>query len=186
MGNTLTRSEAISALDNAGWPFYLSDIMVAIGAQESSLHIDAQGPTNANGTIDYGWLQVNSQYVTGPPKYDIIRLLADPVYNARCAYAIFKSQGLAAWVAYTSGDYKKYLPPHMNGPLIAQGSKTWFLVADLQDELNKDVVVTPSPLLVVDGSFGPKTLAALKRWQIANPLAADGVARPADTLRLIP
>ena len=35
--------------------------------------------------------------------------LYNPLNNAKAAYAIFKSQGLGAWSAYTNGAYKQYL-----------------------------------------------------------------------------
>jgi hypothetical protein len=35
--------------------------------------------------------------------------LYNPLNNARAAYAIFKSQGLGAWSAYTNGAYQQYL-----------------------------------------------------------------------------
>ena len=44
----------------------------------------------------------------------------------------------------------------------------------LQGELN--VFVTPSPNLVVDGMYGPKTAAAVKLFQAAHGLAVDGMA----------
>ena len=39
--------------------------------------------------------------------------------------------------------------------------------------------------IVVDGSFGPGTEAALKTWQAANGLEADGVAGPATLAKLL-
>ena len=44
----------------------------------------------------------------------------------------------------------------------------------LQGELN--IFVTPSPNLVVDGMYGPKTTAAVKQFQAAHGLAVDGMA----------
>jgi peptidoglycan hydrolase-like protein with peptidoglycan-binding domain len=36
-----------------------------------------------------------------------------------------------------------------------------------------------------DGDFGPGTEAALKRWQTANGLVADGVAGPRTLAKLL-
>lgn len=48
------------------------------------------------------------------------------------------------------------------------------MVESLQKKLN----------LKVDGSFGPATEAALKQWQIANGLQADGIAGPLTQTKL--
>lgn len=59
---------------------------------------------NTNGTIDFGWLQINSVH-----GYDQTKLKKDPVYTARVAYQIYKSQGLEAWSTYNNGAYKSFL-----------------------------------------------------------------------------
>lgn len=177
--NRLNRTQARLALYAGGWPLDLFDTMTAVGAAESSLLVDVVGPKNADGSEDLGWLQVNSRYVTGGPKYDRIRLLSDPAYNAKCAFQIFKDQGLGAWVAYTSGAHVKFMPPHLGGPDLGVGARAWFLVEELQSVLNH-----AGAALVIDGAFGPKTKAALTAWQQANPVVTDGLARSPDTVRL--
>lgn len=161
----LTRAQAHAALRAAGWLESTLDIMTAVGAQESSLRVDVTGPKNADGTEDYGWLQINSLHCTGSPYWDKNKILSDPVYTAKCALQLYSSRGYKPWVAFTSGAYKKYMPPP-TGPAIAQGCPAWFLVHDLQLFLNAATGST----LAGDGSFGPKTLAALQRYQAAHPV----------------
>lgn len=168
----LTRKQAHAALIQGGWPVSMLDIMTAVGAQESSLRIDVTGPKNANGTEDYGWLQINSMYVTGSPYYDKTLLLSDAAYTAKAAYGIYMRQGIRAWVAYTSGDYKKFMPPPVGAP-IAQGSPAWFLVADVQDALNRAL----GTALVTDGAFGPRTLATLQDYQKLHPVEPNVVGQ---------
>ena len=187
---TLTRAEAKAALTAGGWPPFLLDIMVAIGAQESSLRVEVIGPMNSDGTADLGWLQINSRYTlegphpagVKPGAFSRPQLLSDPAYNAKCGHAIYRGQGLGAWVAYTKGDHVKFLPPHLGGMPLTVGAPAWFLVAELQEALN---AAGASPVLAADGAFGPRTKNALLSWQVRTPLATDGVARAADTVRLI-
>jgi peptidoglycan hydrolase-like protein with peptidoglycan-binding domain len=55
-------------------------------------------------------------------------------------------------------------------------------VAKLQTELNKDPSV--SPKLVVDGSFGPKTEAAVRQYQFAHGLPVTGIVDEDDLIML--
>lgn len=91
-------------LKQAGWPTALIPTMVAIGGAESSWKVNAVSPTNTDGSVDRGWLQINSIH-----GYDASKLTTDPVYTAQAALAIYKSQGLSAWTTYTSGAYRQYL-----------------------------------------------------------------------------
>lgn len=52
----------------------------------------------------------------------------------------------------------------------------------VQDTLNK--VMVPSPALVVDGSYGTKTRAAVREFQATHSLAADGIVGGATTVAL--
>lgn len=163
---TLTRAQAHAALTAGGWNSSMLDTMTAIGAGESSLRLEAVGPRNSDGTEDYGWLQINSQYVTGAPFWNKSRLLSDAAYNAACGHEIWVEQGLRAWVVFANGSYLKFMPPPI-GVAIARGSPAWFLVADLQTGLN---IAGATPALKVDGSFGPLTEAALVAYQLAHPV----------------
>lgn len=169
----LTREQAHTALTSAGWSGDLLDTMTAIGAQESTLKVDQVGGPNRNGTYDYGWLQINSA-----KGYDKNRLLSDPVYNAQCALAIYKTQGLNAWVAYTSGDYKKYLPPSKGGPQLSQGHGAWFLIHDLQMFLNAALNLQGADRLSGTGYWGPTTQKYWEQYQALHAIE-KGVCGPA-------
>lgn len=100
--STLTVAQAADALSQAGWPATLIPIMVGIGKAESGLRVDATSRPNSNGTIDHGWLQINSVH----SQYSVAQLLTDPVYTAKAALDIYHAQGLQAWSTYNSGAYK--------------------------------------------------------------------------------
>lgn len=100
----MTPNEAAGALRAAGWPRELWPVMVAIGKAESGLRVDAVSPTNRNGTVDRGWLQINSVH-----KYDEHRLTTDPVFTAKAGLSIWHGQGLRAWSTYTNGSYRQFL-----------------------------------------------------------------------------
>jgi len=60
-------------------------------------------------------------------------------------------------------------------PVLRSGSSGPHVV-DLQNALNRALV--PSPSLTPDGSFGPKTLAAVRAFQTQRRIAVDGVVGP--------
>lgn len=91
-------------LAQAGWPTALIPTMVAIGGAESRWQIGATH-TNSDGSVDNGWLQINSVH----SQYDPAKLRSDPVYTAKAALDIYHQQGLRAWTTYTSGAYKRFL-----------------------------------------------------------------------------
>ena len=88
----------------AGGKPALARVMAAIALAESGGNAGAQH-TNSDGSVDRGLWQVNSSHTM----YDPGRLLSDPLYNAKAAVAIQRSQGLGAWTTYTSGAYRQYL-----------------------------------------------------------------------------
>lgn len=96
-------------LKQGGWPSNLIPVMVAIGGAESGWNVAAESPPNDNGTVDEGWLQINSVH-----GYDSARLRSDPVYTARAGYQVYKKQGLAAWSTYNSGAYKGFMGQRPN------------------------------------------------------------------------
>ena len=74
--------------------------MLAIMMAESSCNPNALN-TNSDGSNDSGLFQINS--IHNKPNRE------NPELNVRYAYQIYKSQGLSAWVAYTSGSYLKFM-----------------------------------------------------------------------------
>ncbi len=67
-------------------------------------------------------------------------------------------------------------------PTLKPGSSDRVNVEGLQAALN---LHGARPPLVADGSFGPTTVSALKRFQGAHGLIADGVCGPATWLALL-
>lgn len=96
-------------IDAGGSP-KLANLMAAIAMAESSGNPTAVNH-NTNGSTDYGLWQINSSHT----QYNANKLLSDPLYNAKAAVAIEKSQGLGAWTTYSSGAYKQF----MNGGTAA-------------------------------------------------------------------
>jgi hypothetical protein len=98
--------------------------MVAIAGAESAWDPQAAGdPCAANpgvpccaGATSFGLWQIHTVHaaylrqVTGSNDPCVWRAwLSDPVHNAQAAYAVYRSQGFAAWTTYTSGAYRAYL-----------------------------------------------------------------------------
>jgi hypothetical protein len=80
----------------AGGPARLAPLMAAIAMAESGGRATARNPSGATGL----W-QILGQVSPGS--------LYDPHVNARNAVVKWKTQGLRAWVTYTSGAYKRWL-----------------------------------------------------------------------------
>lgn len=75
----------------------------AVAKAESGLCVSAQGPTNDNGTVDYGLYQVNSTH-----GYSLECLYA-AACNTDAAMYVYELQGWGAWTVYNTGDYQAYL-----------------------------------------------------------------------------
>jgi len=98
---TLSAAQVAALVKQAGFPQNVWVTMVAVCRQESGFVVEAKNPSSASGLFQILW-SVHKQY-------DQRKLLSDAAYNTKAAYDIYKSQGLNAWVAYSSGAYKKYL-----------------------------------------------------------------------------
>lgn len=90
----------------AGGAPNMANTMAAIALAESGGNPKAYNPSGASGL----W-QILGQIVPGN--------IFNPMVNAKNAIAKLSSQGLGAWVVYTSGAYKKFLK--RGGPLGLQG-----------------------------------------------------------------
>lgn len=75
-------------------------VMAAIAMAESGGNPAAIN-TNTNGSTDRGLWQINSVHGS--------LSTFDPLANAQAAVKIKKTQGLNAWVTYTSGKYRQFL-----------------------------------------------------------------------------
>jgi peptidoglycan hydrolase-like protein with peptidoglycan-binding domain len=172
----LTREQAFGVLAKAGFPsgpFKTNTgisapfrmVMVAIGGAESDLTVEAQGPPNKDGSVDRGWIQINSVH-----GYDEDLLKSDPVYTARAGLQILLQQGVRAWAAYGVRNaegvypYVRRMPPGFGGPDVGIGTKSVAEVNKSVQAFLNEQSTTTTPL-VVDGAFGPRSEAALVAWK---------------------
>lgn len=105
----LTGCDAVRAevAKYSGWDV---NIMTAIAKAESNCRIDATGDTTltyqANGrTYGYSVSVLQVRIMQGREHCDA----HDLTINVRCAYEIYKRQGLRAWSVYNNGKYMRYL-----------------------------------------------------------------------------
>lgn len=102
---TLSDAQVAGYAKSAGFTGGDVAICVAVCHAESGCRTDVVNNDNANGTRDYGLMQINSSHA---------QLLSsgnwqNPGDNMRMAYAVFQSQGWRAWSTYNSGAYKPFL-----------------------------------------------------------------------------
>lgn len=84
-------------------------IMWAIAQAESSGKQFAVGQ-NDNGSMDGGWLQVNTIHRNpGESKLEFIKRMHNLEENIKEAKKVLDKQGYSAWVTYKTGAYKKFL-----------------------------------------------------------------------------
>ena len=81
--------------DAAGGPPALAHLMAAIAMAESGGNPAARNPSGASGL----WQILGLPFPGNP---------FDPLTNARMAVSKYESQGLGAWVTYTSGAYRQF------------------------------------------------------------------------------
>lgn len=101
MVTTLSRSQGVSVLRAAGFSPAAAAVGTGIMYAESRRVVEATHH-NSNGSTDYGLMQINSIH-----GYDSKRLVTDPLYNADCAYRIYKDAGgtWGPWSTYHNGSY---------------------------------------------------------------------------------
>lgn len=102
----LSFAQLESVAEQGGFPASMAPLMAAIALAESSGVPTETNPTDNNGKqTSWGLWQISLGNHDEPnPNW------ADPVENAKLAYAKWKSQGLWAWGTWQSGAYKKFLP----------------------------------------------------------------------------
>lgn len=110
---TLTYAQVAALVKQEGFPANDQVTMVAICSAESGRVVEAKNAhSSASGLFQILW-SVHQQY-------DQRKLLSDAAYNTKAAHDIYKSQGLHAWVAYSSGAYQKYVNSARQG--VAQAA----------------------------------------------------------------
>lgn len=62
---------------------------------------------NTNGTLDWGYFQINTVHLTRPGLN--LRDLLDCKANIDFAYQLYQERGFAPWSTYNNGAYRKYL-----------------------------------------------------------------------------
>lgn len=159
---TLTAAQVAVLVKQAGFPQSDWVTMVAVCKAESGFRVEATNPRSTAMGLFQIMASVHRQF-------DARKLTADAAYNTRAAYSIYKSQGKRAWVAWSSGAYKKYLNEARQG--VAQAASVTgnpSLPASgggsgaANDDGSKTPAVTygaPGPQLVTAGVGAPLSAA---------------------------
>jgi Lysozyme like domain len=130
----------------AGGSKALAPLMAAIAEAESSGNPTAENPSGATGL----WQILGAVNPADQPN------LTDPTVNAKEAVLKYRSQGLGAWVTYTSGAYEAFLsnstPPDYSG--VPAGS-TAGTVSATTDAADAAAAAGGTPCLVTMPSVGP-------------------------------
>lgn len=100
-GRRIPPREVASILRNAGFPSHVVPEMVCTAKYESSFYERASN-RNRNGSVDRGLFQINSIHLgrSGCPSRGNAGALYTASTNAKCAYQVYRSQGLNAWYGY--------------------------------------------------------------------------------------
>ncbi|KAH8339594.1 hypothetical protein KR067_000108 [Drosophila pandora] len=119
LARTMDRCSLAREMSNRGVPRGELARWACIAQHESSYRTGVVGPTNPDGSNDYGLFQINDRYWCQPSSgkfsYNGCRincndLLTDDITNSvRCAQAVMGAQGWSAWSVwrFCSGN----LPP---------------------------------------------------------------------------
>lgn len=98
-GRLVPQGEIASMLRQAGFPDSVIGKMVCTAKYESSFY-ERASHRNSNGTTDYGLFQINSVHLGDAGCPASVAGLYDGAANARCAYRVYKMQGIDAWYGY--------------------------------------------------------------------------------------
>jgi lysozyme C len=98
-GRVVGESEVANDLRNAGFPESEIGPMICTAKYESSFY-ERASHHNSNGTTDYGLFQINSIHLGDPGCPSTVTGLYDSAKNARCAYEVYRAQGIDAWYGY--------------------------------------------------------------------------------------
>jgi hypothetical protein len=96
-GPVLSAAQVAGYVRAAGFPESMVGKMVCTAKYESSFYQKA-----SNGT-HYGLFQISKQHLGKTSGcVSTVAGIYDPANNAKCAFGVYKAQGLGAWEAYTS------------------------------------------------------------------------------------
>jgi hypothetical protein len=76
---------------------------------------------NSNGTLDWGYFQINTVHLRRPGLN--LRDLLDCKTNIDFAYQLFREKGFEPWTTYTSGAYRKFLRPPVTRPTLTMAAE---------------------------------------------------------------
>jgi hypothetical protein len=164
---------------NAGGPKSLAPLMAAIALAESSGNPGALNTTDNGGTqTSVGLWQVSTGTHSYPAAW------TTPAGNAAEAVAKYKSQGLGAWGAYTSGAYLQYLKGNVPASSLPQGGG-----GGTQQAQTDAASGTPGWLVPVEALGGPIGWIGAAATEIGGALTGgvgtatsiEGLWKSADT-----
>ena len=75
---------------------------------------------NSNGTLDWGYFQINTVHLRRPGVN--LRDLLDCKKNIDYAYQLFRESGFEPWTTYTTGEYQRFLSPRRTLPTLPVAS----------------------------------------------------------------
>lgn len=165
----ISRGQAAAAIHAAGIGGATVADMVAIAEAESGLGSAQNACPNA--TNDWGVWQINRTY---HPQYDGARLCADLNYNAQAAAAIYRSEGINAWVTWKNGAAQSIRKGYGFGELKEIGNGMAGQGARDSGGLSIGI---PSPAAIAGGPIGSAASAIVD----APGAVADAAGAAADT-----
>jgi len=98
-GRRISERELAGIIRTAGFPESMVGKMICTAKYESSFYERASN-RNRNGSSDYGVFQINSIHLGSAGCPSSASALYTASTNARCAYQIYKKQGINAWYGY--------------------------------------------------------------------------------------
>jgi uncharacterized protein YegP (UPF0339 family) len=113
-GRRLPPREMAALMHSVGWSDYEKLLTgVAVMLAESEGYAEAVGPVNADGTQDYGWMQLNSAHRGSMSLEAWIELAFDPVRAVKVGRDLYVRAGYSfrPWYAYANGTWEKYTRP---------------------------------------------------------------------------
>lgn len=118
VGSANNRHNVRVLCDLAGLDFHSKNIITACIEQESDFYPLAKGPTNQNGTHDWGICQFNDGTIRHIPLWigqgaafgNVQEVLNNPEKCVNLMIIEFKAGHINWWSSYSTGAYLKYMP----------------------------------------------------------------------------